>query len=134
MCYYSYLMTPNCFFFLFIFLFNIKAIDQAFGMFTLGRKMQFFLYICERVILVCLFYLFVIEKYSTIFFYILKLRFVILTEKIHFFSTSSLLKALLSFCVSRYPCSISFSTEISEHIYVSIQRSKTTMNCHHHSK
>lgn len=72
---------PQTGFLLLFFLFNIKAIEQAFGVFTLAREMNFFFYRSERVILVCLFYLFVIEMYSTLFFYIPKLRFVILTKK-----------------------------------------------------
>lgn len=47
----SYLMTQNIFFL------NMKTIDQAFMMFTLGMKMHFSFYRSERGILVGLYYL-----------------------------------------------------------------------------
>lgn len=85
-----------------VYLFIFIQCNSYWPSFWPGRCIFFSFYRSERLILVHLFYLFVVEKYSTIFFYNLKLRFVILTEKISFFLTVSSLKALLSFCVSIY--------------------------------
>lgn len=82
LCCYSYLMTRNSFLIW-------KPLTKLFVMFILGMKRHFSFYRSKRGILVGLYYLFVILRHCTIFFYLLKLGLVILPGKMRFFSTVS---------------------------------------------